>query len=312
MVDANKNGIDDSKESTTPNADAQALAGLEDRLNAIFAQNTDGPTSTSDKQTTKTVVRLNKASAIALMETAAQDAGYTGKFTDADIEAFMAEFKAEQDKSIEKVVVSSSGTRVPGATSTATTENVVKTEYPSFFQPAQFVKDWIWSKINFADEKSLGTKALTALAQARGIVDSFQVLGIDPKRVESAAKQIAMGKLSVADFTVEVQQQAVKEYPQFAERFKLDPTLTTYDIASPVINLVAKTLNKSAKDISMSHPVVLAYMRSAGADGKGQAPSFYDLELMTKKLPEFQETPEANKAARDGAESLGRALGYGV
>lgn len=312
MVDKNKDGIDDSKQSSTPLADAQAISAVEKFFSGLQAQNTDGPTSTTDKSTVKSVIRLDKNSAKALMTAAAEDAGYIGKFTEADIAEFMKSFEAEQNRNIGRVVTSSSGTRVPGATSTATTENIIKQEYPSFFQPAEFVKDWIWSKVNFADEKTLGTKALTALAQARGIVDSFQVLGIDPKRIESAAKQIAMGKLKVADFTVEVQQQAIKEYPQFAERFKLDPTLTTYDIASPVVSLVAKTLNKNVKDISMSHPVVLAYMRSAGADGKGQAPSFYDLELMTKKLPEYQETPEANKAARDSAESLGRALGYGV
>lgn len=311
MVDANKNGVDDSVEYNTPLADKQALSGLEAFLQQFTAGNSE-PSSTTDKSTTKSVMRLDKVSAKALMEAAAADAGYTGTFTDADIAEFMNAFKAEQDRNIEKVIVSSSGSRVPGATSTASSESVLKEEYPSFFQPAEFVKDWIWSKVNFADEKTLGAKALTALAQARGIVDSFQVLGISPKEIEAAAKQIAMGKKTVADYTVEVQKQAIKEYPQFAERFKLDPTLSTYDIASPVINMVAKTLNKSPKDISMSHPVVLAYTRSAGADGKGQAPSFYDLEIMTKKLPEYQETPEANKAARDGAESLGRALGYGV
>jgi hypothetical protein len=312
MVDANKNGIDDSKESNTPLADDQALAGVQTILDKIFATNTDGPTSSKDKSTTRSVVRLDKVSAKALMEAAAQDAGYTGKFTSADIDAFMAEFKAEQDRSIEKTVVSSSGTRVPGATSTATTENILKEQYPSFFEPAQFIKDWIWKKIDFADEKSLGAKALTALSQVRGIVDKFQLLGYSDAEAKIAAKQIAMGKKTLADFTVELQGVAVREYPQFADRFKLDPTLTTYDIASPVINMVAKTLEKDPKDIPMDHPVVLAYTRSAGADGKGQAPSFYDLKLMTKKLPAYQETEEANKAARDGAESLGRALGYGV
>lgn len=316
MVDKNNNGIEDSKESTTPNADSQAIPPeVQKWLDSITGGRADTPTSTSTTSSQSTVTRLNKASAKALMEAAAADAGYTGKFTSADIDAFMAEFKKLQDAQIEKVVVSSIDKRVPGATPEATAtvvENTMKQEFPSFFDPAQFTKDWIWKKIDFSDEKSLGAKALTALGQVRGIVDKFQLLGYSDAEAKIAAKQIAMGKKTIADFTVELQKIAVREYPQFAERFSVDPTLTTYDIASPVINMVAKTLEKDPKDIPMDHPIVLAYTRSAGADGKGQAPSFYDLKLMTKKLPAYQETEEANKAARDGAESLGRALGYGV
>jgi len=56
----------------------------------------------------------------------------------------------------------------------------------------------------------------------------------------------------------------------------------------------------------------LAYTRSAGADGKGTPPSYYDLLLKTKQLPEYQKTQQANNEARDSASSLGRALGYGL
>jgi hypothetical protein len=62
----------------------------------------------------------------------------------------------------------------------------------------------------------------------------------------------------------------------------------------------------------MNHPIVLAYTRAAGADGKGQAPSYYDLLLKTKQLPEYQETQHANNEARDGATSLAKSLGFGL
>ena len=127
-----------------------------------------------------------------------------------------------------------------------------------------------------------------------------------------AAKQIAMGKKTIAEYTTDLQAIAIKEYPQFADRFKLDPTLTTYDIASPVINMVAKTLEIDPKNVKMDNPIVLAYTRYAGADGKGTPPSYYDLLLKTKQLPEYQKTQQANNEARDSASSLGKALGYGL
>jgi hypothetical protein len=121
-----------------------------------------------------------------------------------------------------------------------------------------------------------------------------------------------MGKKTLVQYTVELQKIAAGEYPQFADRFKTDPTLTTYDIASPIINMVAKTLEVDPGTIKMDHPVVLSYTRSAGADGKGVAPSYYDLLLKTKQLPDYQKTQQANNEARDSASSLVKALGYGL
>ncbi|NBV71576.1 MAG: hypothetical protein EBR60_05920 [Burkholderiaceae bacterium] len=234
----------------------------------------------------------------------------------ADVAQFIKEFDNEQALQVAKVVTSTAskltpGGVTPGAVDKAAT-STVKTEYPSFFKPAEFASDWVWKKINFKDEKSLGTKSLTALSQVRGIIDQFQLLGVSDAEAKIAAKQVAMGKKTIADYTTELQKIAIKEYPQFADRFKLDPTLTTYDIASPVINMVAKTLEIDPKAVKMDHPVVLAYTRSAGADGKGVAPSYYDLLLKTKQLPDYQKTKQANDEARDSAESLGNALGYGI
>jgi hypothetical protein len=77
--------------------------------------------------------------------------------------------------------------------------------------------------------------------------------------------------------------------------------------------MVAETLGVDPKTINpKTHPVVLAYTRSAGADGKGPAPSYYDLLLKTKQLPEYQMSAQANNEARDGATSLLRSLGVGI
>jgi hypothetical protein len=280
---------------------------------AISSGNSTGPKSGTGVSTVKT--KLNTASARALMEAAAEANGYMGKFSTADIAQFIKEFDAEQARQIEKVVTSTASKTTPGATPeavTTTAESVAKTEYPSFFKPAEFASDWVWNKISFADDKKLAAKNLAILSQVRGLIEKFQLLGVSDVEAKNAAKQVAMGKKTLADYTVELQKKASIEYPQFADRFKTDPTLTTYDIALPIINMVAKTLEVDPSTIKMDNSIVLAYTRYAGADGKGVPPSYYDLLLKTKQLPGYQKTQQANNEARDSATSLAKSLGYGL
>ena len=158
----------------------------------------------------------------------------------------------------------------------------------------------------------VGAKSLTALGQVRGLVESFQLMGVSDNDIRAAAKQIAMGKKTVEDYTVELQKIAKKEYPQFTDRFDADPTLTTYDIASPVIKLLAKTWEMDEKDISFDDPIVSSYMSYGGPDGKGLPPSRADVVSKAKKHRKYQETIQANEDARDAAVGLARAFGFGV
>ena len=304
LFDADKDGVLSPSERQM----YDSISGFID-INAINA----GPKSGTGVSTVKT--KLTTESARALMEAAAEANGYMGKFSTADIVQFMKEFDAEQARQIEKVVTSTASKTTPGATKeavTATAESVAKTEYPSFFQPAKFASDWVWNKVSFADDKKLAAKNLAILSQVRGIIDKFQLMGVSDAEAKAAAKQIAMGKRTIADYTVELQKKASVEYPQFADRFAKDPTLTTYDIASPIINMVAKTLEVDPSTIKMDNSIVLAYTRYAGADGKGVPPSYYDLLLRTKQLPEYQKTQQANNEARDSATSLAKSLGFGL
>lgn len=304
--DDDRNGKLEGVEVT--NYTASLLKGLE------ATTKTNNAKSGTSSSTTRTKLTTNAARS--LMQLAAENAGYAGKFSSADIAQFIKEFDAEQNRQIEKVVTSTAQKVTPGGTTPGAVdkaiESTAKTEFPSFFNPSQFAQDWVWNKVNFKDEKTLGAKSLDALAQVRGLVDSFQLLGVSDAEARVAAKQIAMGKKTLAEYTIELQKIAMKEYPQFADRFKLDPTLTTYDIASPAIDIVAQVLEIDKKSVKLDHPVVRAYTDYAGADGKGVPPSRYQLKLMAKKLPEYKETEQANNEARDGATSLGRALGFGV
>lgn len=287
-----------------------AQYGLDDLKEIV-----SGPTSTSQNSSASSVTMLTVSTAKAMMQEAAEEAGYPGKFTKADVEAFMVEFKKKQDEQIQRVITISKSKTVPGATPEATKkiiDETFKQEFPSFFKPTEFAKDFIWSKTNFGDEATLGAKSMGALASVRGLVDSFQILGYSDAEAKILAKKVARGDKSLEEATVELQQIAKKEYPQFADRFKLDPTLTTYGIASPILKMLATTWQMDVKNIRMDEPIVLEYLRSAGADGKGTAPSYNELLIKAKNHKNFDLTPQANEDARDAATSLGSMLGFGV
>jgi hypothetical protein len=307
LFDKNSNGVLEPSEQ-------QKYNELSSFINVDEAAESKNPKSGTSVSTGKT--KLTEQTARALMQDAAEDAGYAGKFSKADIIQFIKEFDAQQALQISKVVTSTAQKLTPGGTTQGavdkTMESTAKTEFPSFFKPAEFASDWVWKKINFKDEKSLGAKSLAALSSVRGLVQSFQLLGVTNNDIRAAAKQIAMGKKTLDAYTVELQQIAKKEYPQFADRFKEDPTLTTYDIASPIVKMLAKTWEVDEKDVSMDDPIVMSYMHYAGADGKGQQPSRYELLLKAKSNSKYQKTQEANENARDAAVGLARAFGFGV
>ena len=295
-------------------SERQSMNSLAEYLNVDEVTKTTNPksgTSVSSK-----VTKLTTQTARALMETAAEGADFVGKFSNADVAQFIKEFDAMQALQVEKVVTSTAQKVTPGGTTKGavdkTMESTAKIEYPSFFKPAEFASDWVWKKINFKDEKSLGAKSLSALGQVRGLVKSFNILGVSENDVRNAAKQIAMGSKTIDSYRIELQKIAKKEYPQFTERFDADPELTTYDIASPIVKMLAKTWEVDEEEVSLDNPLVMSYMNYAGADGKGQQPSRYDLLMKAKADPKYQKTQEANENARSAATGLARAFGFGV
>ena len=303
-------------DSKTPLADQQKISpDVKAIIDAVVSSGGSGNSAKTGTEVSTKKTKLTNKTALEIMNLAAENAGYAVKFTSADIAQFIKEFDAEQALQVEKVITTTNQKTVAGATPEAADKvasSTAQTEYPSFFKPGEFAVDWIWKKVNFKDEKSLGAKSLTALAEVRGAVDKFQLIGFTDADIRIAAKEIAMGKKTIDDVKVQLQQIAKKEYPQFADRFATDPELTTYDIASPIIKLLAKTWEMDEADISVDDPIVSSYMNYAGPDGKGQPPSRADIIAKAKKNAKYEGTVEANENARDAAVGLARAFGFGV
>lgn len=277
-----------------------------------------GGTSNTPKDTTttsKSVTKLNTGAAKALLEAAAKNAQYQGKFSSADIADFIAKFNAEQAKQIETVVKAASSKIKPGLTPEAAQkelQSIITTEYPSYFKPETFASDFVWSKVNFKDEKSLGGKALTALGNVRAILNGFGPLDFSDIEVQNAAKKIAKGEISNDDFRSTIAQKAMVNYPQYADRLKQNPGATLKDLASPYINLMAKELELDPNAIELDDPVLDKALRPDGTAGKLPTASLAEFRTMLRKSPKWEYTTAANEQAREGATGIARAFGYGV
>lgn len=299
----------------TSKTQAQAEADLAnfDIQKIINSMNSDSSKPSSTTSSSRNVTRLNKVSARALLEKTARDIQYNVKFNDIDIDAFLKKFKAEQDKQIENIVKSTNIT--PGASTDEIkrqVENTLTTEYPSYFKPEIFASDYIWAKVNFKDEKTLGGKSLTALNNVRSILAGFGPVDFSDAELYNAAKQIARGEITNDDFRSTIAQKAMLNYPQYAERLKQNPGSTIRDLASPYINLMAKELELDPNSIQLDNIDLDRALRPDGTAGKLPSMSLADFRVKLRNSPQWENTTAANESARSAATSIGRAFGYGV
>jgi hypothetical protein len=261
--------------------------------------------------TSSNYIKLTKASARELLKQSAADAQFTGEFSDADVTAFMNQFNAESNKQIEAVVKEARSTVGKGATA-LDIQKIISTSFPSFFKPAEFAKDYVWSKINFKDSATLTGKAAVALQEARQIAADFDLFDLSDAEIEKAAKDIAMGKKTADQFKADLTTKAKIEYPIFAARFDATPGATTKSFAQPVIKMLAKYWEVDEASIGMDNEFVQKWTRAGGPDGKAPAPTLAELTQMAKNHPNAEKTTWANEAARQSASSLARALGAGI
>ena len=295
----------------TPEELAQINALITEALKGIGT----GPTSSSTSSSSKVTTKLTQQSAFDLLSSLKDSIGYTSGLSGSEVTSFMEYFNAEQSRRITSVATSVFNSRTPGAKTedlVRVIENQMRTEYPQFYDAKKTATDWLWNKVNFGDTKNLAGKNLATLSSVRNVVSEFQILGYSDTEALTAAKDIAMGKYTLADFTAKLQQKAIQEYPQFKDRFAQDPTLTTKGIAQPIINMLAELWAVDPASIPMTHPIITQYLRPGGADGKGPGMSFYDAQLKGLNDPLRELSPEANTQARDSAISFASAIGFGI
>lgn len=300
-------------QSSKTQTQAQADVNNFDIQKIIDAMSGGSNKPTASSGSSKTLTKLTPVSARALLENTAKTVQYNFKFSDTDIEDFLKKFNAEQKRQIEDVVRSTTVT--PGSSTDAVqkqVENTVTTQFPSYFKPELFAADYVWAKVNFKDEKTLGGKALTALNNVRSILAGFGPLDFSQVEIENAAKQIAKGEITSDDFRSTIAQKAMMNYPQYAQRLKENPGSTIKDLASPYISLMSKELELDPNSIELDNPILDKALRPDGTAGKLPTMSLADFRTQLRNSPQWENTTAANESARSAATSIGRAFGYGV
>jgi hypothetical protein len=265
-----------------------------------------------DSTTTyKDAIKLTEAGAKQLLDSIMADIQFTGKLSKADLAEFVSKYNAAANAQLETVIQA-----VRNKTTTASTpediKTIIKTTSPSFFDSKQYTKDYLWSKVNFADEKTLGTKALDALTTARQIAKAFNLSTVSDIEVQDAAKRIATGKISSEDYKTELATKAAAEYPQLADRFKSTPGATVRSLYNPILKAVADAWETDVESLDLNDPFIDSLLRPDGVIGK--VPSVTIGEATQKALmhPKANNTQKQISNAKASATSLARALGFGI
>jgi len=277
-------------------------------IGSIMGSSSGSANSTS---TYKDAIRLTEAGAKQLLDAIMVDIQFTGKLSKQDLTEFVRKYNEAANKQLETVVQTVRSQTKPGDTA-EDIKNIIKTTSPSFFQPKDFAKDYLWSKVNFADEKTLGAKALDALTNARQIAKAFNLSTVSDVEIQDAAKKIATGKITAEDYKTELAAKAAAEYPQLADRFKSTPGATVRSLYNPILKAIADAWETDVDSLDLNDPFIDSLLRPDGVIGK--APSATIGEATQKALmhPKADNTQRQISNAKNAAAQLARAMGFGI
>jgi hypothetical protein len=267
------------------------------------------PANANSTTVYKDAIKLTDVAARQLLDTIMADIQFTGKLSKADLADFVNKYNTAANKQLETVVQTVRSQTKPGDTA-EDIKNIIKTTSQSFFQPKDFAKDYLWSKVNFADEKTLGAKALDALTNARQIAKAFNLSTISDIEIQEAAKRIATGKITAEDYKTELASKAAAEYPQLADRFKSTPGATTRSLYNPVLKAIADAWETDVESLDLNDPFIDKLLRPDGVIGKMPSATVGDAKQAALLHPNADKTQTQISNARNSAMSWAKAMGF--
>ena len=270
-------------------------------------------TPASDNSTTiyKDAIKLTDVAAKQLLDTIMADIQFTGKLSKADLTDFVKQYNDAANKQLDTVIQTVRSQTKPGDTA-EDIKNIIKTTSPSFFEPKDFAKDYLWTKVNFADEKTLGAKALDALTNARQIAKSFNLSTVSDIEIQEAAKRIATGKITIENYKTELATKAAAEYPQLMDRFKSTPGATVRSLYNPILKAVADAWETDVESLDLNDPFIDSLLRPDGVIGKAPSATIGEATQRALMHPKADNTQKQISNAKTSAASLARALGFGI
>lgn len=295
-----KENKEDKSGGSTLNLTPEAAAAI-----AKLLTMGSGADNQNQKTTQTNIIQLTPAAAKQLLSTISQDVQFMGKFSKEDIDAFVKAYNKAANEQLDTVVRTARQRVSEGKTKgdvQTTVNNIITKEFPQFFDPKAFAEDYIWSKINFADESALGAKSLQSLQRARALVNDYGKYILSDAEMREAAKKIARGQLTEDQFQAQLGQLASFEYPELAEKIASFPGYTVRQLYGNKINMIAERLELDPNEIKLDNPVL----------EKIKNMSVSDAQRYMSTLPEIEGLVSENEKARQAATSLARAMGFGV
>ena len=280
-------------------------------IEALFGGTTGVAASSNSTSTYKDAIKLTEVGAKQLLDSIMADIQFTGKLSKTDLTDFVKKYNDAANKQLETVVQAVRDKTKPGDT-TEDIKTIIKTTSPSFFDSKQFTKDYLWTKVNFADEKTLGAKALDALTTARQIAKAFNLSTVSDIEIQDAARRIATGKITSEDYKTELAAKATAEYPQLADRFKNTPGATVRSLYSPVLKAVADAWEVDVESLDLNDPFIDSLIRPDGVVGKMPSATVGEATQKALMHPNADKTQKQISNAKTAATQLARAMGFGI
>lgn len=282
---------------------------LETALIKILAGINANAGSANSTTTYKDAIKLTEVGAKQLLDAIMADIQFTGKLSKADLTDFVTKYNTAANKQLETVLQTVRTKTKPGDTE-EDIKNIIKTTSESFFQPKDFAKDYLWAKVNFADEKTLGAKALDALTNARQIARAFNLSTVSEIEIQDAAKRIATGKITSENYKTELAAKAAVEYPQLTDRLKNTPGATVRSLYNPVLKAIADTWEVEIESLDMNDPFIDKLIRPDGVIGKMPSATAGEAKQAALLHPNADKAPTQIVNARNAATSWAKAMGF--
>jgi len=246
-------------------------------------------------------INYDASSADATLNIVAKNIGFdTTQLTVEDRKAFAAAIADE---------AKASGKQTTRKTSTGGTETIVT---PSTFDAKVFTENWLWAKTNLGDPSKLPTKAIASLSDVKKVLRNNGIDYLGQAEINKLAVDVAAGRTTPAAINSQFRADAIKNYPQLAQRLQDNPDLTVMDLAQPAVSAIAKWLEIDPTTIDLTNPYLDKYLRPDGVTGKQSTPSMADFITTLKNSPDAEKTSWAIDGARSAATGLARAMGFGV
>jgi hypothetical protein len=243
----------------------------------------------------------DKFSTDALLRKMAKDLGFPpAAITDADLSDFFSKV-TESTKAGAKqtqVIIGPDGTQ-----ETITT--------PAQFDINTFAQNYLWSKVNLGDAKSLPTSVINQANALRNILKD-NGLQLSDKEVTKYSYDIAKGDKTIADLQRDFSEMAAKLYPLYADRLRATPGLTVREAASSILNPIAAAWEIDPNELDITDPNIDQFIRPDGVIGKAQPKSAAEVSMWAMNHPNREKTKAEISRAQDAAVQFARVMGFGV